>query len=153
MTMTMKTYPALLAAILCCFHAPSPGVAKEQPGHWVFSFGYGRNARDVATIKSLVDTGAAHEFGDLTNIVRRKGTPLQLRSRDRGKVFVEGRDFEPIRCLHYLERVRVLPGSAIWFPGRRAIRLLDRRDARRDTVPGVRYVSGRSIAHVADPLV
>lgn len=53
------------------------------------------------------------EFGDLTDIVRRDGAPLRLRSLDRNLTFEEGRDFEAIRCLHWQDSVRVPAGSAL----------------------------------------
>lgn len=53
------------------------------------------------------------EFGDLSDIVRRKGTPLRLGSRDRDNVFVEGRDYAEIRCLRQLDALRLPPGSTV----------------------------------------
>ncbi|KKM14943.1 hypothetical protein LCGC14_1701050, partial [marine sediment metagenome] len=54
-----------------------------------------------------------YEYGDLSDIVRREGTPLELRSRDRDRVLVEGKDFKAIRCLRQLKYVSLLPGSSI----------------------------------------
>jgi hypothetical protein len=53
------------------------------------------------------------EYGTLSDIVRREGTPLELKSRDRDVVFLEGRDFAAIRCLRELDHVSLLPGSSI----------------------------------------
>lgn len=53
------------------------------------------------------------EYGDLSDIVRRKGTPLELKSRDRDKVFVEGKDFKAIQCLRHLEYVSLPDRSSI----------------------------------------
>ena len=53
------------------------------------------------------------EYGDLSDIVRRDGTPLEMKSRDRIKVFTEGKDFKPIQCLRELDSVPILPGSSI----------------------------------------
>jgi hypothetical protein len=53
------------------------------------------------------------EYGTLEDIVRRDGTPLALKSRDRDKVFVEGRDFEAIQCLPGLDFVSLPRGSSI----------------------------------------
>jgi hypothetical protein len=53
------------------------------------------------------------EYGDLSDIPRRKGTPLELKSIDRDKIFVEGKDFKDIRCLRELKYVSLLPGSSI----------------------------------------
>jgi hypothetical protein len=53
------------------------------------------------------------ETGDLSDIPRREGTPLQLRSTERDRTFEEGKDFQPIRCLPHPEPVLLPPGSAI----------------------------------------
>ena len=53
------------------------------------------------------------ECGTLSDIVRREGTPLELRSRDRDAVFVEGKDFEGPKCLRELTSLHLPPGSAI----------------------------------------
>jgi hypothetical protein len=53
------------------------------------------------------------EFGTLADIVRREGTPLELRSRDRDVVFAEGRDFEPVENRRDLAALALTPGSAI----------------------------------------
>lgn len=53
------------------------------------------------------------EYGDLADIVRRPGTPMVLNSKDRDRVFVEGKDFGEIRCLGKPEPVLVLPGSSM----------------------------------------
>ena len=52
------------------------------------------------------------EYGMVSDIVRRKGTPVELRSLDRDRVYVEGLDFEPIECKAGLDHL-VLMGSAI----------------------------------------
>lgn len=52
-------------------------------------------------------------FGDLSDIVRREGTPLTLRSADRDAAFVEGKDFAPIACRGQLDSVKLPPGTAI----------------------------------------
>lgn len=53
------------------------------------------------------------EYGTLSDIVRREGTPLELRSRDRDAVFVEGKDFEGPKCLRELTSLHLLPGSSV----------------------------------------
>jgi hypothetical protein len=53
------------------------------------------------------------EYGDLSDIVRREGTPLQIKSKDRNKVFVEGKDFKPIQCLRQLKSMSLPPGSSM----------------------------------------
>ena len=53
------------------------------------------------------------EYGSLSDIVRREGTPLVLKSRDRERTFEEGKDFEPIRCLRRLDSVRIPEGSSV----------------------------------------
>jgi hypothetical protein len=53
------------------------------------------------------------ESADLSYIPRRDGTPLQLKSGDGRKSYVEGKDYEAIRCLSTLPSVAVLPGSSI----------------------------------------
>ncbi len=63
--------------------------------------------------KFWIDDLRFYEFGDLTDIVRREGTPLQLSSLDREKIFEEGRDFKPIRCLKQLDYIAIPPGSSI----------------------------------------
>lgn len=56
---------------------------------------------------------AFREYADLSDIPRREGTPMTLRSSERDKVFEEGRDFQPIRCLQQLDAVPLSPGSSI----------------------------------------
>ncbi len=63
--------------------------------------------------KFWIDDLKFSEEGTLSDIVRRKGTPLTLTSRDRDAEFVEGRDFKPIRCLRELAFVSLPPGSSI----------------------------------------
>lgn len=53
------------------------------------------------------------EYNTLADIVRRDGTPLELKSRDRAKVFAEGRDFEVITCREELNSVPIPKGSSI----------------------------------------
>lgn len=49
------------ALLLCACALAAPGQdAAQLPYRWVFSFGYGRNRRDVDRIKGLIDTAAAH---------------------------------------------------------------------------------------------
>lgn len=52
-------------------------------------------------------------YGDLSDLVRRDGTPLSLQSRDRDRVFEEGRDFEAIPCLARLPSIKRPSGSSI----------------------------------------
>ena len=63
--------------------------------------------------KFWLDDFQFFESGTLSDIVRREGTPLELKSRDREKIFEEGKDFQPIRCLRQLDSVRIPPGSSI----------------------------------------
>lgn len=63
--------------------------------------------------KFWVDDLRFYGYGTLSDIVRREGTPLELKSRDRDMVFVEGEDFEAIQCLGELDHVPLLPGSSI----------------------------------------
>ena len=63
--------------------------------------------------KFWIDDMKFGEAGDLSYIPRRDGTPLQLKSADGQKSYVEGKDYEAIRCLQSLDSVKVLPGSAI----------------------------------------
>ena len=51
--------------------------------------------------------------GDLSDIVRRAGTPLVLKSLDRAMVFTEGKDFAAIPCARNLDSVAIPAGSAI----------------------------------------
>ncbi len=60
-----------------------------------------------------VDDLQLRRASDLSDIVRREGTPLALRSMDREVTFVEGRDFAPIRCLRRSEPVKLPAGSTI----------------------------------------
>ncbi len=63
--------------------------------------------------KFWLDDLTFHEYSDLSDIVRREGTPLELTSRDRSRVFVEGQDFEALRCVPQLDTVPLLRGSSI----------------------------------------
>lgn len=60
-----------------------------------------------------IDDMRLHERGALTNIVRRKGTPLSLRSKDGSKEYIEGKDFKKIEISRSLQHVTLLPGSSI----------------------------------------
>jgi hypothetical protein len=60
-----------------------------------------------------IDDLRFYEYGSLSNIVRRPGTPLTIKSRDRNTVYGEGKDFQPIQCLNELSHVRLTPGSAL----------------------------------------
>lgn len=53
------------------------------------------------------------EYGDLSDIVRRAGTPLVLKSLDRAMVFTEGKDFAAIPCARNLDSIAIPAGSAI----------------------------------------
>ncbi len=53
------------------------------------------------------------QSNDLADIVRRTGTPLILSSRERDVQFVEGEDFEPIRCQPRLDAIAISRGSRI----------------------------------------
>jgi hypothetical protein len=63
--------------------------------------------------KFWLDDFQFSESATLSDIVRREGTPLELKSRDREKIFEEGKDFQPIPCLRQLDSVRIPPGSSI----------------------------------------
>jgi hypothetical protein len=60
-----------------------------------------------------LDDLSVQEFGDLSEIPRRDGTPLELRSADRQSVFVEGKDFDPIECTRDPQPVKIPEGSSI----------------------------------------
>ncbi|MDD2599284.1 MAG: hypothetical protein PHO37_08680 [Kiritimatiellae bacterium] len=60
-----------------------------------------------------IDDLRFYEFGDLSDIVRRAGAPLTLKSSDREMSFEEGRDFSPIRCLRQLAHVSIPSKSAV----------------------------------------
>ena len=60
-----------------------------------------------------LDDFRVQEEASLADIARRQGTPVELRSLDRDIVFVEGRDYEPIRNLRDLEHLSRPPTSAI----------------------------------------
>ena len=53
------------------------------------------------------------ESADLSDIPRRSGTPISLRSLDRDATFAEGRDFAPIPCRRQLKSIAIPKGSAI----------------------------------------
>ena len=53
------------------------------------------------------------EGSTLSDIVQRSGAPLALRSLDRERTFVQGRDFETIPNLRELNQVSLSPGTAI----------------------------------------
>lgn len=63
--------------------------------------------------KFWLDDLRLHEYGTLDDIVRREGTPLELRSRDREMTFVEGRDFEQVKNQRNLKSVAVTVNTAI----------------------------------------
>ena len=63
--------------------------------------------------KFWVDDIRFAQDGDLSNIVRRKGAPLVLKSKDRNVVFAEGKDFREIRCMNQLESIGLPPASSI----------------------------------------
>ena len=63
--------------------------------------------------KFWVDDIKFSQSGDLSNIVRRKGAPLVLKSKDRDVVFAEGKDFREIRCMNQLGSIGLGPGSSI----------------------------------------
>jgi len=65
------------------------------------------------TGKFWIDDIKFSEEGSLSDIVRREGTPLKLRSRDRDVVFVEGKDFDSIKCLKELRHISLPLGSSI----------------------------------------
>ena len=60
-----------------------------------------------------VDDISFSQSGDLSSIVRRKGAPLSLKSRDRKVTFAEGKDFRKIPCMNRLESIDLPPGSSI----------------------------------------
>jgi len=60
-----------------------------------------------------LDDLQVREYCSLADIVRRRGTPLELRSLDRRMTFVEGTDFERIENRRDLEAIKLTPGSAI----------------------------------------
>ena len=53
------------------------------------------------------------EYGTLGDIVRREGTPLEMRSADRDMAFVEGKDYLQIQNLRNLPQVSLTPDTAI----------------------------------------
>jgi len=53
------------------------------------------------------------ESAELSDIPRRAGTPVTLRSLDRDATFAEGMDFAPIRCQRKLDSIAIPEGSAI----------------------------------------
>jgi len=63
--------------------------------------------------KFWVDDIRFSQSGDLSNIVRRKGAPLALKSKDRNVVLVEGKDFREIRCMNQLDSIGLPPGTSI----------------------------------------
>jgi hypothetical protein len=63
--------------------------------------------------KFWLDDLRVSAFGTLSDIVRRKGTPLELRSAEREMEFEEGKDFRPIRNLRSVPHVALAPGTRI----------------------------------------
>ncbi len=53
------------------------------------------------------------ESAELSDIPRRAGTPLALRSLDRDAVFAEGQDFDPIPCRRVPKGIAIPKGSSI----------------------------------------
>ncbi|NQV32559.1 MAG: carbohydrate binding domain-containing protein [Phycisphaeraceae bacterium] len=60
-----------------------------------------------------LDGMTLRENNTLSDIVTRQGTPRSLKSLDRTRTFVEGRDFQSIRNLRSLDSVKLLPGTTI----------------------------------------
>ncbi len=60
-----------------------------------------------------VDDLQVRQYGSVADVVRREGTPLELRSLDRPVTFVEGVDFEGIENRRDLEAVTLTPGTSI----------------------------------------
>jgi hypothetical protein len=63
--------------------------------------------------KFWLDEMELREFADLGDIVRREGTPLELRSAERDAKFVEGKDFREVRNLRSVPHVALTPGTSI----------------------------------------
>ena len=63
--------------------------------------------------KFWLDDLELREYADLGDIVRREGTPLELRSAEREAKFVEGKDFKEIRNLRSLAHLTLTPGTSI----------------------------------------
>jgi hypothetical protein len=63
--------------------------------------------------KFWIDDLRFREYGDLGDIVRREGTPLELHSAEREVVFAEEKDYEAIRCSPDLKGLDIPGGSSI----------------------------------------
>ena len=63
--------------------------------------------------KFWLDDMKFFEYGDFSEIVRRKGTPLELKSLNREKVFEEGRDFKSIHWQRELNQIDIPVESSI----------------------------------------
>ncbi len=63
--------------------------------------------------KFWLDELRLQEYATLGDIVRREGTPLALRSRDREKTFAEGKDFKEVRNRRDLGHLTLTPGTAV----------------------------------------
>ena len=57
--------------------------------------------------KFWLDDLELREVGSLSGIVRRDGTPLELRSRDRDMTFVEGTDFAAVKNIGRLDHIEL----------------------------------------------
>ncbi len=68
--------------------------------------------------KFWLDDLRLRSAASLNDIVRREGAPLELKSADGKKEFVEGKDFFAIRNLRSLPHIKLPPGSAI-LPGQK----------------------------------
>ena len=63
--------------------------------------------------KFWLDDIRFYEYADLADIVRREGTPLELKSAERDRKFVEGRDFAEVRNLRRLPELSLPAGTAV----------------------------------------
>ena len=60
-----------------------------------------------------LDDLQVREYCSLADIVRREGTPLELRSLDRQATFVEGVDFDRVENRRDLEAITLTPGTSV----------------------------------------
>ncbi len=88
--------------------------------------------------KFWLDDFQLYEYNSLSDVVRRKGTPLKLTSQDRKATFEEGKDFEVIRSLRNLPSVKI--------PSRSSIREGERLELSCYKIPYVNHSWGRQIS-------
>ncbi|HOX08480.1 MAG TPA: hypothetical protein PK280_18940 [Planctomycetota bacterium] len=63
--------------------------------------------------KFWLDDLRCYEYADLSDIVRREGTPLELRSTEREAKFTEGKDFAEVKNVRSLPALALPAGTAI----------------------------------------